>query len=91
MREVETTLLVPAREDTERDAVAAAWTGRGWNVCRLERFWEPPVLDRAAVRLYGDVTFCIFLAERLGLELVSPPDDLLLRIDAKWLGRNIQG
>jgi hypothetical protein len=89
--EVMLTLVIPAREDTERDAVAAAWVGRGWNVCRLERFWEPPMLDRTEVRLYGDMTFCLFLAERLGLELISPPDDLLLRVDARWLGRDIQG
>ncbi|BDI29584.1 hypothetical protein CCAX7_16350 [Capsulimonas corticalis] len=85
------TLVTPAREDEERDAVVAAWVGRGWSVRRLDRFWEPPILERADVRLYGDMTFCLFLAERLGLELISPPDDLLLRVDARWLGRDIQG
>jgi hypothetical protein len=29
------------------------------------------------------------LAQKLNLELISPPDDLLLHLSPKWLGRNI--
>jgi hypothetical protein len=84
------TLLIPAREDVERDSVALAWQGRGWGVCRLERFWQPPALEPSDVRLYGDMTFCLYLSEKLGLDLVSPPDDLLLNVHARWLGRGTE-
>jgi hypothetical protein len=84
------TLLIPSREDIERDSVALAWQGKGWVLCRLERFWEPPVLEHSEIRLYGDMTFCLFLSERLGLKLISPPDDLLLHVNDQWLGRNIR-
>jgi len=83
-------LLIPAREDSERDAVAAAWVGRGWPVQRLDRFWQPPALDRRQVRVYGNELFCLTLAQKLRLGLVSPPDDLLGRVDACWLKRGLR-
>jgi hypothetical protein len=74
------TLCIPAKSDSERDAVAAAWRARGGDVVALDRFWDPPLLDRSAVRLYGNDTFCLVVAQKLGLTLISPPDDLLIRL-----------
>lgn len=84
------TLLLPARADEERDAVAAAWSARGGAVLRLERFWEPPPLRAHAVRLYGPEGFALVLAQKLGLELVSPPDAWLTTLDRSWLGRPVE-
>ena len=84
-------LAIPARSDPERDALAAAWIARGGEVVRLDRFWEPPALDPARVRLYGPETFCWVVAEKLQLELLSPPDDFLLALDSRWLGREMVG
>lgn len=85
------TLLVPAKADLERDAVAREWEAGGGEVLRLDRFWSPPEVDRARVRLYGNDTFCLVLAQKLGLTLVSPPDDLLLQVDAALLKREVHG
>jgi hypothetical protein len=82
-------LVIPARADVERDQVASAWAATGGDVTRLARFWEPPRLERSRVRVYGDDTFCLVLAEVLGLVLVSPPDDLLLNLDQPMLGRDV--
>jgi len=41
------------------------------------------------VSLYGNDTFCLVLEQIMGLKLVSPPDDLINKIDWKWLERNI--
>jgi hypothetical protein len=82
-------LVIPAGADPERDAVARAWAAAGGDVERLDRFWEPPPLDTHQVRLYGNDTFCLVLAEVLGLVLVSPPNDLLLQLDATALGREL--
>ncbi|WP_143195655.1 ATP-grasp domain-containing protein [Archangium sp. Cb G35] len=83
------TLLIPEKADPERDAVARAWQASGGAVLRIDRFWSPPEVDRQRVRLYGNDTFCLVLAQKLGLELVSPPDDLLLTLDPAWLQREV--
>ena len=83
------TLLIPAKADLERDPVAATWETMMGPVMRLDRFWDPPDMDNSAARLYGNDTFCLVLAEVLGLELVSPPDDLLIGLDRGWLGRDV--
>lgn len=67
--------------------MAAVWPGQ---VVRLDRFWEPPELDRGRVRLYGPDTFCLVVAQKLDLELISPADDLLLDAPASLLRRNIR-
>jgi hypothetical protein len=43
------------------------------------------------VRLYGNDAFCLVLAQKLALELVSPPDDLLLRLPPGMLQRDVRG
>jgi len=85
------TLLVPDIDDVERDAVARAWHAGGGVVMRLGRFWEPPSVAPAAVRLYGGTVFCEVVAQKLGLELLSPPDDVLLVLPAELLRRTIRG
>ena len=82
-------LLIPDKSDVERDAIAAAWESRGGRVLRLGRFWEPPDIDPVSVRIYGNDTFGLVLAEKLNLKLVSPDDDLLIRVDQGLLKRTV--
>jgi hypothetical protein len=86
----ELTLLIPERGDIERDAVADAWVRGGGTVLRVGRFWDPPAVDPERTRVYGNDTFCLVLAQKLGLELVSPPDDLLGRLEPALVGRAIE-
>jgi hypothetical protein len=81
------TLLLPDKGDIERDEVGAAWEQRGGAVIRLDRFWEPPALDPSHCRVYGNDSFCLVLEQKLGLELLSPPDDLVLTVPPRWTGR----
>lgn len=83
------TLVIPEKIDLERDAVAEAWKDGGGEVLRLGRFWDPPTLERHTVRVYDNDTFCLVLEQQLGLRLISPPDDLLVKIDRKWTKRSI--
>ncbi|MDJ0848545.1 MAG: ATP-grasp domain-containing protein [Myxococcota bacterium] len=83
------TLIIPDKPDSERDAVAEAWSAQGGEVLRLGRFWEPPELEPARVRVYGNDTFCLVLAQKLHLDLVSPADDLLRRVPSHLLGRQV--
>ena len=82
-------LVIPERSDPERESVAQAWVAAGGDVTRLGRFWEPPPFDRDAVRIYGNDTFGLVLAQKLDLRLVSPSDALLTDLPQQWLGRNI--
>ncbi|EDM76791.1 hypothetical protein PPSIR1_18857 [Plesiocystis pacifica SIR-1] len=82
-------LLVPERRDSERDAVAEHWRSAGGRVVRLGRFWDPPPLPEAGLRPYGNDTFCLVLAQKLDLRELSPPDDLLVHLDAAVLGRRV--
>jgi hypothetical protein len=83
-------LVIPEKADPERDGVARAWAGAGGAVTRLGRFWDPPPLEAANVRLYANDTFALVLAQKLGLELVSPPDDLLARLPVALLHREVR-
>jgi hypothetical protein len=85
------TLIVPAKPDVERDAVADAWVSGGGKVLRIDRFWARPDVEPARVALYGADTFCLVLAQLLGIELVSPPDDLLLGADRRLTRRTVRG
>lgn len=84
------TLLVPEKRDPEREAVDAAWVAAGGEVIRLGRFWEPPAVDRRRVRLHGGHGFALVLAQKLDLELVGPPDDLLARLPQRWTKRRVR-
>lgn len=85
------TLVLSDKPDVERDAVASAWSTAGGEVLRLARFWEPPPLPAPSVRLYGAETFCQVVAQKLELELLSPPDDLLLRLPESLARRALIG
>jgi hypothetical protein len=83
------TLLISDRPDVERDAVAAAWEAAGGNVMRVARFWELPPIERGIARVYGADTFCQVVAEKLGLDLVSPDDRLLATAPELLLHRRL--
>ena len=81
------TLLIPAKSDEERNLVAELWAASVGPVVRIDRFWEPPEVDRKNARLYGNDTFCLVLAQLLDLVLVSPADDWLFSLPTGALGR----
>jgi len=84
------TLLLPDKPDVERDALADVWERvAGGSVLRLARFWDPPALDPRSVRVYGSDAFCLVLQQKLGLELCSPPDDLVFAVPARHLRRAV--
>lgn len=83
------TLLIPEKFDEERAAVAAAWERDGGVVLPLSRFWQPPALDPERVRIYGSGAFCLVLQQILNLDLLSPPDDLILSVPAAQVKRSL--
>lgn len=85
------TLVITDKPDVERDAVAGVWSAAGGEVLRLGRFWDPPALDPKRVRVYGADSYCQVLAQKLGLLLVSPSDDLLLQLAPTLTKRTLRG
>lgn len=83
------TLVMPDKSDLERDAVASQWEAAGGSVLRLGRFWDPPHIEASVVRVYGNESFCRVLEQKLGLDLCSPADDLIVDIAPRFLGRSI--
>lgn len=83
-------LVIPEKADTERDRVADSWRAHGGTVTRIGRFWDPPDLEREATWIYANDTFALVLAQKLNLQLVSPDDDLLVRLPAEHIGRRIR-
>lgn len=82
-------LLISDKPDVEHDALADAFAAAGGIVHRLGRFWEPPLLAPASVRVYGADTFCLVLQQKLGFDLCSPADDLLLHVPPQFLRRQL--
>jgi len=82
-------LLLPEKPDTERDALARAFEARGGDVMRVGRFWDPPPVTSREVAVYGNDTFCLVLGQKLGLELISPRDEVLVELPEPWLGRSL--
>ena len=78
-------LIISDKPDPERDAMAESFARHGGEVHRLGRFWDPPAFDPETVRVYGADSFCLVLQQKLGFELCSPPDDLLLRVSSRFL------
>ena len=83
-------LLIPNKPDAERDALADAWEQHDGQVLRLGRFWDPPKLDAKHVRVYGSTSFVLVLQKKLGFDLCTPPDDLILSLPSECLKRWIQ-
>ena len=84
------TLLLPEKADVERDSVADAWIMAGGKIEKLGRFWDPPEYDPRCVRLYGNDAFCLVLAQKLNINLISPADDLLLFLPQTLLKRELK-
>jgi len=85
------TLLIPEKTDPESDQVAAAWTKKGGNVKRLAKFWvTDPALATQKIAIYGNQAFAYVLAQIYNVELVSPDDTLITRLEHKWTKRTVQ-
>ncbi|HYV90201.1 MAG TPA: ATP-grasp domain-containing protein [Chitinophagales bacterium] len=83
-------LLVPYKADVERDKIFDAWKKLGGRVQRIDKFWERPAnLQNQKVAIYGNDTFALVLAQVLDVQLISPDDLIIARLDKKWTKRSV--
>ncbi|TPN86842.1 ATP-grasp domain-containing protein [Aquimarina algicola] len=84
-------LLIPDKDDVERNSIADSWIKNGGDVKRIGKFWESPKIDaKKRLTIYGIDTFSLVLAQVLGLKLIEPKDELISTLDFKWIKRKIQ-
>ena len=83
------TLLIPEKVDTERESVAQVWQNLNGEVVKVGKFWQKPDVNTDKVVIYGNDTFSLILAQVLGVELISPNDDIIAALAWQWVKRKI--
>lgn len=83
-------LLIPEKDDEERNALAQAWENLGGEVQRVAKFWLKPDVLNKKISIYGNDTFTLVLAQVLGVDLISPKDEIIARIGNRWTKRKIK-
>ena len=85
------TLLIPQKTDIEHEQVFSAWIEKGGQVKRLDKFWiKDEELAKQRIAVYGNQAFAFVVAQIYNVELLSPDDTLVARLESKWTKRTIQ-
>ncbi|HEY8894946.1 MAG TPA: ATP-grasp domain-containing protein [Niastella sp.] len=83
-------LLIPEKTDVEFEQVVAAYTKRGGRVKRLGKYWvRDEQLATEQLAIYGNQAFALVLAQIYELELLSPDDTLITRLEHRWTKRTV--
>jgi hypothetical protein len=83
------TLILSQRYGADAQVLWRAATARGWNVERPVRY-TLNTSPLGPVGVYGELTFCDIMAERLMLGLLDPPDTWLADLPQKYLKREVR-
>jgi ATP-grasp domain, R2K clade family 2 len=87
----QTILLIPEKTDIEFEQVFATWTQKGGQIKRLGKYWiKDDEISKNNIVIYGNQTFALILAQIYDVELVSPDDKLIARLEKKWSKREIK-
>jgi hypothetical protein len=85
------TLLIPQKTDIEHEQVFSAWIEKGGQVKRLDKFWiKDEELAKQRIAVYGNQAFAFVVAQIYNVELLSPDDTLVAKLESKWTKRTIQ-
>lgn len=83
------TLIVPDRaSNLDIKALQEAAVARGWSFAPV-RYQLPEGFSADQPVLYGDPLFCDIIAAQLGVRLLEPADDFLVRLPQEWRKREI--
>jgi len=83
-------LLIPDKPDLERDEIAKIWEEHGGEVKRIGKFWIKPEVGNKRVSIYGNDSFCLVLAQILGIEMVMPKDEMIAALPKRHIKREIE-
>jgi hypothetical protein len=84
-------LLIPEKIDIEFEQVFRIWTDNGGEIRRLGKYWiKDESLDGQKIAIYGNQTFSLVLAQIYNVELISPNDKDIAKLDSIWTKREIK-
>jgi len=88
--DISTTLLIPEKTDVEFEQIYATWANSIREIKRLGKYWiKDEELAKRKIAIYGNQTFALVLAQIYEVELLSPDDTLIARLDNKWTKRTV--
>jgi hypothetical protein len=84
------TLILSPRYSDDSNKLWRAAIDLGWDVERLAGWRCPEGFSPREPVLYGEPLFNAAVAEHLGLVLVEPPEDFLVRLPREYVGRRVR-
>lgn len=83
-------LLIPEKTDSEFEYVFDTWTKSGGAIRRLGKYWiKDEELAKQKIAIYGNQTFAFVLAQIYHVDLISPDDTLIARLNQEWTKRTL--
>jgi ATP-grasp domain, R2K clade family 2 len=84
-------LLIPEKTDIEFEEVFTTWVKHGGKIKKLGKYWvKDEELLTNKIAIYGNQTFAFVLAQIYNVQLLSPDDTLIARLDYKWTKRKVE-
>lgn len=84
------TLILSPRYSDDSIKLRRAAVARGWDVMRLAGWRRPEDFEAEEPVLYGEPPFNAAVAEQLGLTVVEPPEDFLIRLPQVYVKRRVR-
>src|SRR3954464_12977647 len=84
------TLILSPRYSDDSITLRRAAVALGWDVMRLASWCCPEDFEPGEPVLFGEPLFNTVVAEQLGLTVVEPPEDFLVRLPRQYGGREVR-
>lgn len=84
------TLILAPRYSDDSITLRRAAIDLNWDVMRLASWRCPEEVEPDEPVLHAEPLFNTAVAERLGLKLIEPPDDFLVRLPREYVGRDVR-
>ena len=84
------TLILSPRYSDDSIILRRAAIALGWDVARLASWRCPEDFEPEEPVLHGEPLFNAAVAEHLGLTLIEPRDDFLVRLPREYIGRDVR-
>jgi hypothetical protein len=84
------TLILSPRYSDDSIALRRAAIALGWDVMRLASWRCPDDFEPEDPVLHAEPLFNTAVAEQLGLTVIEPPEDFLVRLPREYVGRDVR-
>jgi hypothetical protein len=84
------TLILSPRYSDDSIKLRRAAIALGWDVIRLASWICPDEFEPEEPVLFAEPLFNAAVAEQLGLEVIEPPEDFLVRLPREYVGRDVR-